>query len=160
MIRSAIAAGALACAALGLSVGTAGADTAPGPYIVNGTAYFNVGGRNCSITANGVAGCDVSPTAVMMDMMVGGIQVPTPYVPSVVVGDMPNMPGHPGWFSGSHAGPNGNPALPNLTGGPYGSPQQAITYAGATCRLEYRGAVDCQSGGHQFIFNSGQISGT
>lgn len=158
-VRSAITGAALTAMAVALGAGTASADADPGPYIVNGTAYFNVGGVNCSITANGVAGCDVSPVAPVMAVMVGGVQLPAPYVPAVIVGDMPNMPGHPQWM-GTHAGPNGNPALPRLTGGPYGSPQQAITYAGATCRQEYRGAVDCQSGGHQFVFNSGQIYGT
>jgi hypothetical protein len=154
------AAGTFALAALAFSAGTASADTNPGPYLVNGTAYFNVGGRNCSITSSGVVGCDVTPTAMFMDVTVGGTQIPVPYAPAIVI-DSPALPGHPDWFgAGSDTLAGGNPALPNLQPPHYGDPTQSITYAGAHCDMGFHGAVDCTSMGHTISFTDGQVFGS
>ncbi|MFF2551801.1 hypothetical protein ACFVUS_12425 [Nocardia sp. NPDC058058] len=124
------------------------------------TQYFNIGGFNCSITGAGVVGCDVNPAASVMYVSLSGPQgqqFPVPYVPAVII-DNGSWPAHPEWSGGNaHTLPGGNPALP-FSGDNF-TPAR-IDYAGATCTQGYRGAVQCTSMGHQFNFNSGQVSGS
>lgn len=139
--------GILACV---FGVSTAHADDVPGPIVVGDTAYFALGGWNCSITADGTVGCDLAPVAVSMNVLYIGMQVSLPNVPAIII-DSAALPARPQWASnGSHTLPGGNPLLPRLTPVNYYDPQHSVEYAGATCQITFKGAAVCTSMGHGF----------
>ena len=114
-------------------------------YAADGTVYFNIDGFNCSIASDSTTGCDVSPPAPSMLVAVGGVPIPVPYVPAMII-DSPALPGHPQWVgAGSHTLPGGNPPAPydDVHGYSY------FNYAGASCRASIRGGFDCTTKGHR-----------
>ncbi|MEU6583852.1 hypothetical protein [Nocardia sp. NPDC046763] len=152
---------AAAGSALCLSTGIASADpTDPSGFLVGDTAFFNIGGFNCSIAANGVVGCDLNPAGALMYVSLAGPTgqaYPVPYAPAAII-DNAAWPAHPEWSGGTgHTRPGGNQAVP--FSGDMWSPA-SISYAGATCTQGYRSAVQCTSMGHQFSFNSSQVYGS
>ncbi|QLY29205.1 hypothetical protein H0264_28530 [Nocardia huaxiensis] len=130
--------------------GVAHAEGPPGPIMVDGTAYFAMGGWNCSIAADGVVGCDLADPAASMNILYAGVQVPVPNVPAIIV-DSVALPARPHWNSnGSHTLPGGNPFLPRISPVTNHDPQYTFTYAGATCQITFNGAAVCTSMGHGF----------
>ncbi|MFE3000603.1 hypothetical protein ACFXG4_37080 [Nocardia sp. NPDC059246] len=167
---------AAAGSALFLSTGIASADpTDPSGFLIGDTAFFNIGGFNCSIAANGIVGCDINPAGVLMYVSLAGPNgqaYPVPYAPAAII-DNAAWPAHPEWSGGGHTQPGGNQALPSSgnqalpSGGNQALPSSgdvwapaSISYAGATCTQGYRGGVQCSSMGHQFSFNSNQVYGS
>jgi hypothetical protein len=134
---------AVAAAVVG-SAGGAAAASGGAPYLVGGTAYFNLADANCSIAPNGVVGCDIVPTGSIMQVTVAGLALPVPYVPAMII-DSAALPGHPQWSgAGDHTLKGGNPPVAyNPTQG-----TSSISYAGATCVASVRGGFDCLSMGH------------
>ncbi|MGW4125153.1 hypothetical protein [Nocardia sp. NPDC004711] len=151
---------AAAGSALFLSTGVASADpTDPSGFLIGDTAFFNIGGFNCSIAANGIVGCDINPAGVLMYVSLAGPNgqvYPVPYAPAAII-DNTAWPAHPEWSGGGHTQPGGNQALPSS--GDAWSPA-SISYAGATCTQGYRGGVQCSSMGHQFSFTASQVYGS
>ncbi|MFI9504895.1 hypothetical protein [Nocardia sp. NPDC052566] len=118
--------------------------------MVDGRAYFALGGWNCSIDAGGGVGCDLAVPAASMNVLYAGMQVSLPNVPAIVI-DSAMLPAHPQWDSnGSHTLPGGNPPLTRLTQASYHDPQYSVTYAGANCQITFTGAAVCTSMGHGF----------
>ncbi|MFB8007120.1 hypothetical protein [Nocardia sp. NPDC056000] len=133
-----------------VGVGPAQADDSPGPAVVDGTAYFALGGWNCSIDPGGVIGCDLATPAAAMNVLYFGTQISLPNVPAIVL-DSAALPARPQWNSnGSHTLPGGNPALQRLPATTYHDPQYSITHAGATCQITFNGTAVCTSLGHGF----------
>ncbi|MFE3752887.1 hypothetical protein ACFXO9_01130 [Nocardia tengchongensis] len=131
---------AVAAAAISLvGTGTASADAVnPGDYLIGDTAYFNVGPAQCSIKADGSAGCDIA----------AGIAKWLNIIPVTDLAiDMAFLPAHPTFGVFGHYGRADANTLPQGNG--YGS---TITYAGATCSGGGRGAIQCTSKGHSFSF--------
>jgi hypothetical protein len=129
-------------------------------YMVGSTAYFNMGGHNCSITAQGAVGCDLTPPAAFMQVSFTGDreqQYPIPYVPAVGIDD-PSLPAHPQWFAaGSHTLSGGNRIVPTPTSP--GAPPW-ISYAGANCEVTPVSVnVQCWTAAHTFYLTGGQVSG-
>ncbi|WP_069163344.1 hypothetical protein [Nocardia altamirensis] len=118
--------------------------------MVNGSAYFALGGWNCSIGANGAVGCDLTTPAASMNVLYAGMQVSLPNVPAIVI-DSAMTPAHPQWNSnGSHTLPGGNPPLARINPVSYHDPQYSVTYAGANCQITFNGTAVCTSMGHGF----------
>ncbi len=131
-------------------MGVADAADGAGPTVVDGTAYFAIGGWNCSIAANAAVGCDLAIPASAMNVLYAGMQVSLPNVPAIVI-DSTMSPAHPQWNSnGSHTLPGGNPALLRAAPGNYHDPQYSVSYAGANCQITYQGVAVCTSMGHGF----------
>ncbi|MFR9752492.1 hypothetical protein ACL02S_15855 [Nocardia sp. 004] len=142
-----VALGVVACL---FGVSAAHADDGAGPLMIGDTAYFAMGGWNCSIRANGVVGCDLETPAPSMNVRYAGIQVPLPNVPAIII-DSAMVPAHPQWNSnGSHTLPTGNPPLPRIASANYHDPRYSFTYAGANCQITYQDAAVCTSMGHGF----------
>ncbi|SUA80483.1 Uncharacterised protein [Nocardia otitidiscaviarum] len=130
--------------------GAAHAERAPGPILVGDTAYFAMGGWNCSIRSTGAVGCDLEVPAASMNVLFAGMQIPLPHVPAIVI-DSVMWPAHPQWNShGSHTLPGGNPPLPRLAAVNFHDPRMSVTHAGATCQITFTGAAVCTSMGHGF----------
>lgn len=158
-VRSAVVAGGVVVAGLFAAVvpGVARADFIdPAPYVDgNEVAWFNMAGNNCSITPNGVVGCDLPSPALIMSMTLGGMTIPVPYVPAVAI-DTAYFPSHPQWTSnGSHTQPGGNavivPGVNQYT--------TSVFYAGTTCTVSVRNDVVCSGMSHEFRVAGTQASG-
>ncbi|MFG1798425.1 hypothetical protein [Nocardia sp. NPDC049149] len=118
--------------------------------MVDGSAYFALGGWNCSIAANGAVGCDLATPAASMNVLYAGMQVALPNVPAIVI-DSAMAPAHPQWNSnGSHTLPGGNPPLARINQVNYHDPQYSVTHAGANCQITFNGTAVCTSMGHGF----------
>ncbi len=114
------------------------------------TVYFAMGGWNCSIGADSVVGCDLTPPAPSMNVLYAGAQMSVPNVPAIVI-DSAAMPAHPQWNSnGSHTLPGGNPPLARIESADAHAARFSITYAGANCQITYRDIAVCTSMGHGF----------
>ncbi|MEU8898193.1 hypothetical protein [Nocardia sp. NPDC048505] len=123
---------------------------AEGPALIGGTAYFALGGWNCSIAGDGVVGCDLVVPAASMNVLYSGIQVSVPNVPAIII-DSTAMPARPQWNSnGSHTLPGGNPPLPRIVAVTDHDPRYSITHAGATCQITFKEVAVCTSLGHGF----------
>lgn len=147
---AAVCGGVLGVVASLFGVGAAQADAAPGPTVVDGTAYFALGDWNCSIGADGAVGCDLAAPASTMNVLIAGVQVPIPNVPAILINSV-SAPALPQWGSnGSHTLPGGNPGLPRVDAANIHDPQYSLTYAGATCQITFKGAAVCTSMGHGF----------
>lgn len=127
-----------------------GAAHADGPVFSGDTAYFALGGWNCSIAGNGVVGCDLNVPAASMNVLYAGTQVSVPNVPAIII-DSTAMPARPQWNSnGSHTLPGGNPPLPRIVAVGDHDPRYSITHAGATCQITFKEVAVCTSLGHGF----------
>ncbi|MGW4241241.1 hypothetical protein [Nocardia sp. NPDC004722] len=152
--------GVLVCVA---STGLARADFIdPTPFVdVNGVAWFNMAGNNCTIAPNGVVGCDLPAAAPMMSIAIQGVTarsgstMPVPYVPAVVI-DTSDAPAHPQWNSnGSHTQAGGNPVISP-------SPDKystSVSVNGATCSVMVRTRVLCSNMSHAFVVAEDGVSG-
>ncbi|MGV9409474.1 hypothetical protein ACWDOP_06125 [Nocardia sp. NPDC003693] len=105
-----------------------------------GAAFFNYGGKNCAITADGVIGCDGWQMVPVFSVPIGGgipVSVPAPQSIQDAGGIRPTYD-----LAQPFTLPGGNPdffAVANDSG-PFGP---KLSHAGAFCEISFRGWFRC-----------------
>jgi len=145
---------ATAAAAL-ITVAAGGAGLAPASAAPDsGPVFFSAGSLNCSITDDGVVGCDLTNPAPM-SIEIGGMSLSVPFNVREVLIDVPWAPAHPGLGIGTpHTLPQGNPPIDKV-GHPVGSGAMAgseVDRGGSSCKTGFHGAVYCTGMGHGFSY--------